>query len=73
MIEQHKMSYEGPSITKKLVDVREMAKVLNVPISWIYQRTMQGQEAIPHIKLGKYVRFNPDEVICFFQGKEPHK
>jgi len=54
----------------KLVTVHEMAAMLNVPVSWIYQRTRFGSESIPHIKLGKYVRFNPCEVIEFFKNKD---
>ncbi len=50
-----------------LVDVSEMASILRVPKSWIYQRTRQGQSAIPHVKLGIYVRFDPEEVIKFFR------
>jgi len=54
---------------KPLITVQELAKVLNVPASWIYERTRHGQEAIPHVKFGKYVRFNVDEVIEFFREK----
>jgi excisionase family DNA binding protein len=56
--------------SEKLISAREMADLLGVPISWIYQKTMMGQEAIPHFKIGKYVRFKPDEVINFFKGHE---
>ncbi|MFA5159821.1 MAG: helix-turn-helix domain-containing protein [Candidatus Omnitrophota bacterium] len=58
---------------RKLLKAGEMAELLGVPKSWIYQRTMQGQEAIPHIKMGMYVRFDPDEVLGFFKtkGKQP--
>lgn len=51
----------------RLVTVQEMASILNVPVSWLYQRTRLGAEAIPHLKLGKYVRFNPEEVNEFFK------
>jgi excisionase family DNA binding protein len=41
-----------------LMTVEEIAHVLHVPISWIYGRTRRrGNEKIPHIKLGKYLRF----------------
>ena len=53
-----------------LVTVDEMAKILNVPKSWIYERTRQGQKAIPFIRLGAYVRFEPEVVINFFKSKE---
>lgn len=54
--------------TSRLVTVKEMAEILQVKDSWIYQRTRQGQSAIPHVKLGLYVRFDPDEVINFFKS-----
>jgi len=47
--------------------------MLNVPVSWIYQRTRAGQGAIPYIKFGKYVRFDADEVIKFFEKQETEK
>lgn len=54
---------------KRLLKVDEMAALLQVPKSWIYERTRQGQAAIPHIKLGAYVRFDAEEVISFFKSK----
>ena len=53
----------------RLIDIKELAKILNVPVSWIYQRTRLGVEAIPHIKVGKYVRFNLQEVVEFLRNK----
>ena len=53
--------------TESLLTVQEMAMRINVPDSWIYQRTRLGQKAIPHVRIGKYVRFNPDEVMAFFR------
>ncbi len=39
----------------------KLAEVLGVPLSWIYDRTRRdGPEQIPHLKLGKYIRFNPE-------------
>ena len=51
---------------RKLLTVKELSELLGVPVSWIYQRTRMGQDAIPHVKFGKYVRFDSDEVIRFF-------
>ncbi len=57
---------EKPEATvEKLVDVREMARILNVPVSWLYERTRLG--TIPCIRIGKYVRFEPMEVLAFFR------
>lgn len=48
----------------EFLTVKEMAGRLKVPTSWLYQRTKErGQESIPRVKVGKYLRFNPDEVM----------
>ena len=45
----------------KLWMPEDLSEFLSVPISWIYKRTRRnGPESIPHIKLGKYLRFDPD-------------
>ncbi len=54
----------------KLIDAEEMAAILKVDVSWLYQRTRLGQAEIPHVKLGKYVRFDPNEVLEFFKNKQ---
>ena len=43
----------------QLLTVSEIAQTLRVPISWVYERTRRrGFERMPHIKLGKYLRFD---------------
>ena len=43
---------EKPEIpVEKLVDVREMAWILKVPVSWLYERTRLG--TVPCIRIGK--------------------
>ena len=51
----------------ELITVKELAERLKVPVSWIYQRTRLGQEAIPHVRMGKYRRFNLAEVIKYYK------
>jgi excisionase family DNA binding protein len=47
----------------QLLTVSEIAQTLRVPVSWVYERTRRrGFEGMPHIKLGKYLRFDPDTV-----------
>ncbi|MCK5579672.1 MAG: helix-turn-helix domain-containing protein [Candidatus Omnitrophica bacterium] len=53
----------------KLVSIQVLADILGVPKSWIYDKTRRGPEAIPHVRMGKYVRFDPQEVIQFFEAK----
>ena len=44
----------------KLWTPENLAEFLCVPVGWIYKRTRKnGPEMIPHIKLGKYLRFDP--------------
>lgn len=46
-----------------LLTIEELASRLKVPKSWLYIRTRQsGPGAIPKIKVGKYLRFNPEAV-----------
>jgi len=41
----------------------DLAEYLNVPVGWIYKRTRKnGPDIIPHCKLGKYLRFDPESV-----------
>ena len=43
----------------QLLTVTEIAQKLWVPVSWVYERTRRrGYERMPHIKLGKYLRFD---------------
>ena len=39
----------------RLYTVSQAAKILGLPITWIYERTRK--DAIPYRKLGKYIRF----------------
>ena len=54
-------------VRTKLWAPEDLAEYLNVPVGWIYKRTRKnGPEMIPHIKLGKYLRFDPGSST--FQG-----
>lgn len=43
----------------RLIDAKELAEKLGVPTSWVYRAAREGR--IPSIKLGKYVRFDPEK------------
>jgi excisionase family DNA binding protein len=43
-----------------LVDATAAGELLNVPASWVLAEARRGR--IPHIRLGRYVRFDPDEL-----------
>jgi len=44
-----------------LEGIKAMSKRLDVPVSWLYGKTRTGK--IPHYKVGKYVKFDPTEVM----------
>jgi excisionase family DNA binding protein len=43
--------------------VQEAAELLRVPVSWLYERTRTN--SVPHVKLGKYLRFDRDELAAW--------
>jgi excisionase family DNA binding protein len=55
-------------VNDELVTVRQIAEFLQVPNSWVYERTRRrGSERMPHFKLGKYLRFSKREVLDWVQ------
>lgn len=55
----------------ELLSAGTAAKRWDVPVSWIRDMARRGE--LPHIKLGHYTRFNPDDLARFIQErrKEP--
>lgn len=47
-------------MSERLLDANKVAEFLNVPVSWVRESTRSG--AIPHIRLGRYVRYDLDDV-----------
>lgn len=45
---------------ERLINAEELAMHLGVATSWVYMAARKGW--IPRVKLGKYVRFNREEV-----------
>ena len=55
---------------ERLLTVQEVANLLHVPTSWVYERTRRGGcDQLPHVKLGKYLRFEEAAVIDFIQRR----
>ena len=49
---------------QELLNIEQMAAVLQVKPSWLNFRTMQtGANSIPRIKMGKYLRFEKSAVM----------
>jgi excisionase family DNA binding protein len=48
-------------MTDRLLDATEVAEMLAVPVSWVREHTRSG--AIPHLRLGRYVRYQRGDVV----------
>jgi len=54
--------------TGVLLTVYDVAEFLRVPPSWVYERTRRrGKDRLPHIKVGKYLRFRPGDVETYLE------
>ena len=57
----------------ELLTVEEVASLLKVTKSWVYEHTrargLPRPERLPHIKIGKYVRFEARSVRAFLDRK----
>ena len=71
MLKGDQMKKEHDSVCERLRSPEEMANILNVKTSWIYRQTMKhGPGTMPRIKMGKYLRFEPDKVIAWIKGQQ---
>jgi excisionase family DNA binding protein len=51
-----------------LLTVEEVAELLKVPVSWVYDRTRsRGVNRIPGFRLGKYWRFREADVLAWLE------
>jgi excisionase family DNA binding protein len=61
----------------ELLTVADVAAVLKVSKSWVYERTRSRgtprSDRIPHIKIGKYVRFDPRLVRTFLERRSAER
>jgi excisionase family DNA binding protein len=55
----------------RLLSVHEVADLLQVPVSWVYGRTRKRSvDRLPGYRLGKYWRFNRDEVLAWLKEQQ---
>jgi excisionase family DNA binding protein len=50
-----------------LLDANQASKFLSVPASWILAEARAGR--IPHVRLGRYVRFSRDELLAWIAAR----
>jgi excisionase family DNA binding protein len=53
---------------EKLLTAEEVAQILNVSRAWVYDHAYRKQPAIPCVRLGKAVRFRPEDVRTFIEA-----
>ena len=54
-----------------LLTVHEVADLLQVPVSWVYQHTRPHcAHSLPHLKLGKYLRFRSIDITNYLDGTQ---
>jgi excisionase family DNA binding protein len=54
----------------ELLTVKEVAELLRVPVSWVYDRTRKRSlDRLPGIRLGKYWRFRQGEVLAWVDSQ----
>ena len=53
-------------VQSELLTVRQVAELLQVPVSWVYGRMRKRSlERLPGYRLGKYWRFDKEEVLAW--------
>jgi excisionase family DNA binding protein len=52
-------------VSERLLDANEVATLLSVPASWVREQTRTG--TIPHLRLGRYVRFERESVVAWLE------
>lgn len=52
-------------MSDRLLTAAEVAELLSVPVSWVREATRSG--AIPHVRLGRYVRYREADVLAWLE------
>jgi excisionase family DNA binding protein len=59
-------------ISGQLLTVEEVARLLRVPVSWVYGRTRKRSlERLPGYRLGKYWRFREEDITAWLESQNP--
>jgi excisionase family DNA binding protein len=58
----------GSNGPRELMGPEELAKRLKVPLSWVYEQSRQN--LIPTHRIGRYIRFDLNEVLDSLKIKE---
>jgi excisionase family DNA binding protein len=61
------VAQDSPQDGVRLLDAQGAAAVLNVPRSWVAAEARANR--IPHLRFGRYVRFDPVELEVWWQSR----
>ena len=50
-----------------LIDAKAAGDLLGVPGTWILRQARR--DAIPHVRLGRYVRFDPEQLVAWARNR----
>lgn len=61
---------------EEILTPKEVAARLKVPVSWLYEQTrnrgrLRSRDALPHRKMGRYLRFVWSEVVQWLDRQHP--
>ena len=54
-------------MSDRLLEAREVAELLSVPVSWVRAETRAGR--LPHLTLGRYRRYEREAVLRWLEGQ----
>jgi hypothetical protein len=55
---------------EQLIDVRQAALMFNLPTYWLSQAKERKARSIPHYRVGKLVRFKPNELEAWIIAQQ---
>jgi excisionase family DNA binding protein len=54
-------------VTARLLDAKQAGELLAVPPTWLLAEARRNR--IPHVRLGRYVRFDPEELEAWWRAR----
>ena len=55
---------------EQFIDARQAALMFNLPTYWLSQAKERQQRRIPHYRVGKLVRFKPNELEAWIAAQQ---
>lgn len=53
---------------EKLLTAEDVARILHVSTAWVYDHADRKRPQVPSVRLGKAVRFRPEDVQTFIEA-----